>query len=392
MTEAQRQLRKDGEPTWFTLVWPVVGVLTFCLSAAVAYTPAFGSAWEIAISILPFLVLVGMLIVFLEPIFWIPRGAVLFGTALAIGSWSVVIFSDDRWTIMTFALYAVCFSTGRIIGLWLAAIVSLAWAGSWIVDDAPLWVLTVPAGVFFVSSMIALTLYRAGAENEEQADLIQQLTEAQADLAASERSKGILEERARVASEIHDTLAQGFTSIVLLSRAAQRSGNTAETLSSIEQTAQENLEAARRLVEAITPPELDTGSLPDALDRHRNACLPPEIKSTLRVVGSPRQLTGSVEVTLLRAAQEALLNVRNHSEATNVDITLSYLDGLVALDVRDDGVGFEQGSVADRGALTGGQGLQVLERRAQSLSGVFEVEALEGGGSVVSVQLPATGP
>ncbi len=389
LAEAEGDVR---EPiTWFSFVWLLIGFSSFALVAAVAYDPAFDSAGATALSLIPFVVLLAMTVVFSQPVIEIPQRVALVATGIAIGGWAIIVFSDDRWTILTFAMYSVCYSAGRSAGLWLAALVSAAWAASWYVDGSPIWTLVIPVGVFFVSGMISLTLYRAGEVNNEQAELIRRLTEAQRDLAISERSKGILEERSRFASEIHDTLAQGFTSIVLLSRAAQRTGETTDGLISIEETAQENLEAARRLVEAIKPPELETGSLPDALDRHRDACLPPEIQSTLRVVGTPRQLTGAVEVTLLRAAQEALLNVRTHAEASNVDITLSYLDGLVALDVRDDGIGFEAGRVSDRGSLTGGQGLRVLERRAESLSGNFAIEPLEGGGSVVSVQLPAVG-
>ncbi|MGI9595376.1 MAG: sensor histidine kinase, partial [Acidimicrobiales bacterium] len=222
--------------------------------------------------------------------------------------------------------------------------------------------------------------------------LISELTRTRQQLADSERSKGVLEERARFAGEIHDTLAQGFTSIVLVSRAALRAGDTERALLSIEGTALENLDAARRLVDAIRPPELAIASLPDALDRQVSASLPTDVRSQFQVVGQPRSLNGTVEVTLLRATQEALLNIRNHADARHVHVTLSYLDDVVALDVRDDGVGFVDGEVEDRGRLTGGQGLRALEERARSLAGELTIEAVETGGSVLSVLLPAARP
>ena len=126
----------------------------------------------------------------------------------------------------------------------------------------------------------------------------------------------------------------------------------------------------------------------EALDRHLSAELPGDISGELRVVGEPRRLAEDVEVTLLRAAQEALSNVSAHANASHVDVTISYLDDAVALDVRDDGVGFVPGRVADRGSLTGGQGLDALQRRTRSLAGELTIETGEGGGSVVSVLLP----
>ena len=392
MSDRSHTAGRPRSEKWADWIWLVVGVATFALAASVAYELDFTTSWATVNSLVPPLVFVSMVVFFLTPFFDLPAPVRVLAVVGALGGWAITLFDDDRWTILTFAMFAVAYSHGRLTGRWLSGFVSFVWGLAWIVDGSPLWTLTIPVGVFAVGILISDTIDQAERENKKQADLIRQLTAAQDELAASERAKGVLEERARVASEIHDTLAQGFTSIVLLARAAQRSGEVTDGLSAIEDTAQENLEAARRLVEAIEPPELEAGSLPDALDRHRHATLSPELTSTFRVVGTPRRLTGAVEVTLLRAAQEALLNVENHARAENVDITLSYLDDVVALDVRDDGIGFSPGSVTDRGSLTGGQGLRVLERRASSLAGELTIEAMEGGGSVVSVLLPSSMP
>jgi len=174
----------------------------------------------------------------------------------------------------------------------------------------------------------------------------------------------------------------------LLSRAGQRTGEVERSLAEIEITAQENLAAARRLVDAIGPAELGAASLPDAIARQVDRSLGPEVSRRFEVIGVPGSLSGAIEVMLLRAAQEALLNVRTHAEATEVEVTLSYLDGVVALDVRDDGIGFVPDQINDRGSLTGGQGLRLLERRVRTLSGELTIERRDSGGSVVSVQLP----
>lgn len=86
--------------------------------------------------------------------------------------------------------------------------------------------------------------------------------------------------------------------------------------------------------------------------------------------------------------QEALLNVRNHAQADEVHVTLSYVGDAVVVDVQDDGVGFVDGAVSDRGSLTGGQGLRALGHRVASLGGELNIESRETGGTVVSVLLP----
>jgi signal transduction histidine kinase len=192
-----------------------------------------------------------------------------------------------------------------------------------------------------------------------------------------------------MAGEIHDTLAQGFTSIVLLARAGKRSTvDTEDTLESIEVTAQENLNTARRLVESSPPGELEEVSLPDALRRHLLVSRPEQVAGGLEVIGKPRSLPGSVETVLLRAAQEGIRNACTHARPNRVEVTLSYLDHVVELGVRDDGIGLKEGGVRDRGTLTGGQGLATLGRRVESLSGNLKIEPGDEGGSVLTVQLP----
>jgi signal transduction histidine kinase len=107
------------------------------------------------------------------------------------------------------------------------------------------------------------------------------------------------------------------------------------------------------------------------------------------VSGDTARLPAEVEVTLFRGLQETLLNVRKHAQAANVHVTLSYLGDTVALDVRDDGRGFTDGTVANHGDLTGGQGLRALRHRTEALGGELTIETTSTGGSAVSLQLPA---
>jgi signal transduction histidine kinase len=353
---------------------------------ALAYRPSFDSPTDIVNAALPWLALAGMVIAISGRAFS-PR---LLGILVAIASWYFLVISDDRWTILSFALYGLSFivdSSRQRVGVALAGIITVIWTLASL--GGPAWTVLIPLLVFTAASTIAFAIQRIGRLTAEQAELIRQLEAAQADLAKSERSRGVLEERTRMAGEIHDTLAQGFTSIVLLARAGRRSnGSSEETLKSIEATAQENLETARRLVESSRPNELDEASLPDALRRHLATSLTDKIHGELDVIGKPVSLPGSVETVLLRAAQEGIRNARIHAQPKNVNVTLSYLDDSVTLGVRDDGAGFEQGAVSDRGTLTGGQGLATLGSRVDSLSGSMTFRPGEGRGSVLLVQIP----
>lgn len=367
-------------------VWAGLIGVSFVVSMALAYRPTLDSVEGIAHASLPWLALAGLVFA------WSGRSfpTRLWGILIASATWFFLVSSDDRWSMLSFALYGLCFivdSTRLKVGLILAGIVSVIWTVASL--GGPTWTVSIPLFVFAAASTIAYAIDRIGRLTARQAELIRQLESTRKNLATSERSRGVLEERTRMAGEIHDTLAQGFTSIVLLARAGKRSaGRTEDTLESIEATAQENLDTARRLVESSRPDELEKASLPDALRRHLLATLPEQVGGELEVIGSPVSLPGSVETLLLRAAQEGIRNACLHAQPNRVDVTLSYIDEAVALGVSDDGIGFEDGHVRDRGALTGGQGLATLARRVESLAGSLTIEPGEERGSVLTVQLP----
>ncbi|WP_199034033.1 sensor histidine kinase [Glycomyces salinus] len=205
------------------------------------------------------------------------------------------------------------------------------------------------------------------------------------------REAGMLDERQRVAREIHDTVAQGLAGIITQLHAADGSAGEDERrrhLDSAADLARRSLAEARRTVQAIGPPTLAEAHLPDALAEESskwsaNGGVPVEFTAT----GEARPMHPEIEVTLLRTAQEALANVGKHAEAGRVGITLSYMDDQVALDVRDDGVGFEPSRVKSN--VSGGFGLAAMRQRVARLAGSVSIESAPGGGTVVSVSLPA---
>ncbi|WP_433871651.1 sensor histidine kinase [Saccharopolyspora sp. CA-218241] len=232
-------------------------------------------------------------------------------------------------------------------------------------------------------------------ESQRRQELIEELRATRNDLAAAERSAGVLAERERLAREIHDTLAQGLSSIQLLLRAAERAlpdrpGTAAPHVARAREAAQDNLTEARRLVHALAPVELEGSSLPAAL---RRLCATTQQRSGLPVhfhlSGEPFDVPTPYEVALLRIAQSALANAVRHAAASRAEVTLSYMDTRLALDAVDDGIGFDPAVVASRaGGEEGGFGLAAMRARARSLGGTWTVESAPGQGTALAVSFP----
>jgi len=233
-------------------------------------------------------------------------------------------------------------------------------------------------------------------QSTRRRQLIEQLEATQAELAAAERRAGILEERQRLARDIHDTLAQGFTSIVMhLEAADQALPDDLDTLQKhldrARGTARTSLEQARRVVHALRPHLLDQRSLPDAIERTAVRWQEETgIPLTTTITGDPVPLHPDIEVTLLRATQEALANIRKHAQATVVQITLSYIDDVVVLDVQDNGVGAGAAGSDEAAAspLSGGYGLQAMRERAEQCGGSVTLESEPGEGTTIVVSIP----
>jgi signal transduction histidine kinase len=240
------------------------------------------------------------------------------------------------------------------------------------------------AAVAVATVMGYQTLYR---ESERRQRLIEELIATRAELAAAERTAGTLAERERLAREIHDTLAQGLSSIQLLLRAAQRAlppqSPAGPHIEQARAAAQDNLAEARRFVRALSPPDLESGSLAGALERL--CATAPGLTARFTESGTPSGLPTPYEVALLRIAQSALANTVRHAGARRAEITLSFMDTAVALDIVDDGRGFDPASAPSG---DGGFGLPAMRSRAQSLGGTFTVESAPGQGTAVAITLP----
>lgn len=238
-------------------------------------------------------------------------------------------------------------------------------------------------------------LYR---ESEHRRRLIEELTATRADLAQAQHTAGVLAERERLAREIHDTLAQGLSSIQLLLRAAERAmpgrpDTAARHVDQARQAAVDSLAEARRFVAALAPPALDGTTLAGALDR---LCATTSARHRLtarfHLTGVPAPLPTAHEVALLRIAQSALANTVRHADATTAEVTLGYLGDHVAIEIVDDGVGFDPGRLPAPDPESGGFGLAAMRARMRALDGTLTVESAPGHGTALAARLPLTPP
>jgi signal transduction histidine kinase len=206
-----------------------------------------------------------------------------------------------------------------------------------------------------------------------------------AQLLVQAREAGILDERQRIAAEIHDTLAQHLAGIIAQLQAAGEDADSRSRMDKALRLAREGLAEARRTVHAVVPTQLEATSLPEALQTVTDQWTElHDVPAALTVTGTVADMHPEVEGTLLRVAQESLANASKYAEAARVGVTLSYMEDVVALDVLDDGRGFDPARLAE----AGGFGLTAMRRRVERLGGTLAVESAPGEGTAVSATLP----
>jgi signal transduction histidine kinase len=249
------------------------------------------------------------------------------------------------------------------------------------------------AGVAIAIGMAYQALLREASERQA---LIADLIATRAELAATERAAGTLAERERLAREIHDTIAQGLSSIQMLVHAAERTVTDAtarDHLRLARETAAANLQETRRFIRELTPPALVEQTLPGALKRLTETATAEAAQSdvhtivSLHITGEPVPLPMRLEATLLRIAQGSLANVAQHAAATRAEVTLSYMPDEVTLDIVDNGRGFTPAAVAPD-ALHKSFGLVAIRQRVEQLGGTFVLESTPEQGTALAVTFP----
>jgi signal transduction histidine kinase len=354
-----------------------------------------------------------------------PQMAVFFTGLIAIAA--VLVIRDSWFGFFTPACYFYAFGVlawpWRLAGVAAAAIVAGTAQASGVNKDTALG-LAIYGAILAVNVLPMSGFAWVDWHNDQQADqrkqVLDEVSEAKRRLEATlaenaglhqqlltqAREAGILDERQRMAREIHDTLAQGLTGIITQLQAAEQASDDPagwrRHFAAATGLARESLSEARRSVDALRPEPLETARLTDAVAgvAERWSTLH-GIAVQVKTTGTVRPMPPEAEVALLRTTQEALANVAKHARATRVGVTLSYMEHEVALDVRDDGQGFDPAQLADdlaqraNGAAEparppdSGFGLVAMRQRIENLSGTLQVESEPGAGTAISACVPA---
>lgn len=322
---------------------------------------------------------------------------------------ALVLANDFLWVLfpLVFVTLAVLPRSANLLAaavLWAAGVIVVAWLHPqhWHIAVA------IGPGIGTVFAVAIYVSYRAlHREALTQRRIAEELAATQQELAATEHQAGRLEERERLARDIHDTLAQGLSSIVLLARAGRASASTAEAawpesknaatdvFSTIEDTARDNLAEARRFVQDLTAPSAQA-DLPDAITeilqrmRRRGSGLGESTEFRANFSGDThRRLPESVVTAVVRCVQEALNNVAKHAHADHAVVSVAVLGDELTVDIFDDGRGFDPAQ-APQQESSHGYGLGGIQQRIAALSGTVNIESAPGEGTVVAARIPLT--
>lgn len=321
------------------------------------------------------------------------RSPGLLWLTLVTAEWVVLLWLTPSAAYLVFPLFFLYLHLlGRRIGTVMVvattgvAIVALGLAGGWTVGGV-----IGPLVGAAVAVMIGLGYQALAREAQEREKLMTELLRARDQLAATEHESGVLAERARLAREIHDTVAQGLSSIQMLLYAAERVDGDRPGLEHIRlarETAASGLADTRRFIRELTPPNLDEVGLGGTLRRLAETQWEPQGIGVNVRISDALTLPMHLQTALLRIAQGAVANVIQHAGATTATITLAIEDDDLRFTIADDGLGFDPNKQSARsGGRTDSFGLRATRERVDQLGGILTVDSAPGRGTVVMVDL-----
>ncbi|MEV0092826.1 sensor histidine kinase [Streptomyces sp. NPDC050738] len=374
---------------YFAVVW--AATVVFVLGTDTPGLPVRITAAALLALLIPWYVMVGRPVISAEGDDE-HRGSVYLAGA-------VLLFLSASWLVgetrlATFALAPQCFMLLRVRRALIAmSVIVLAPVIGWALVWHPARQVVFFNTVFAVASLafsffFGTWINKVIEQSKERAVLIAELDTKREEIARLSSAHGALAERERMSREIHDTLAQGFTSLLMLIQVVEAEVEhdlpaARRHLQLMADTTRQNLAEARALVAGGAPADLDGSSLPDAV--RRLAARHAEqtgAAAEVTVAGTVQPLPPGLEVVALRTCQESLANARKHAGPdTPVAITLTYADLALTVSVKDTGRGF------DPRVPNQGYGLSGLRARAVEVGGTAQVRSGPGEGTTVTVSL-----
>lgn len=318
--------------------------------------------------------------------------------ALLTGEWVVLLWLISDAAYLALPLFFLFlhllgrrWGSAAIVGSTAITICALGIHREWSVGGVvgPL----VGAGVALLIGLGYQALAREAAQRDA---LVRELLTAQGRLAATEHESGVLAERARLAREIHDTVAQGLSSIQMLLHAAERADADRPGIEHIRlarDTAAANLTEARRFIRELTPPQLDDHTLGGALRRLARTQWATHGLDVQVRVSDTITLPMHLQTALLRIAQGAIANVIQHAHASIATIALTVEHDQLRFTIADNGIGFTPTrAVQETAERSDSFGLRATAERVKQLGGTVTIDAAPGHGTSLSVDLALMEP
>ena len=381
-----------GEWTWLWEFY-VVGLCGAAIAAAVLLNDRFpgnvGGAIVALTAMAVFVIVLGRRVTRLSERDW--RTFLFVGVVVAL--WVIAMVASPVAVAAVPAIYPTVFSTLSLrAALWITTIINLIPLGMLLLSQGlqspnlPLAMVITLTGIV-ATPVIGTAIMTSMRQRRQLAALVAELAATRAESARLSREAGTAAERERLAREIHDTLAQGFTSIVMLAQAVEPELETDTTAAKrhvelIGATARENLAEARAMVAELTPSPLEE-TLPAAIQRQCDRlAAETDAAVTMRIAGDLPPQGMASDVVLLRATQEAFANIRKHACASVVTVELSPSDSGIRLTVTDNGIGLTDGQAE-------GFGLRGMRARVSQAGGAMTLSPAAGGGTTLTVDVPS---
>ena len=202
------------------------------------------------------------------------------------------------------------------------------------------------------------------------------------------------EERQRVASDLHDSVAQWLVRasyqaqacIVLLSQ--HREEELRDDLTAIEETLRASIKELRQVLAGLRPPALEEMGLTHAIHQDMGRLEADGVSCSFEVEGTAVRLPASAEIAVFRTAQETLTNVSKHAQATEVSLKLDFRDDELLIEIRDNGCGFNVSRALETAGSAGHMGLLGIKQRVDALGGVLQITSDQGSGTGVEIRMP----
>lgn len=264
----------------------------------------------------------------------------------------------------------------------------------------PPWFRTIYA--YFIYGIVAFAiiyivitwlLHRTRNQNKLLARLVKERTEklevTMQKLNQETRNAATLAERGRLAGEIHDSLQQGLTGLILHLDATLKLSKMNEEIRSRLKTARKMISFTRQEVQHavwdMESPLLDNSDLGEAIQRIANLIDPNSAKIQIHVFGVAQTISSTKTHHLLRIAQEAITNAVRHGAAKSINIQIAYLPDSVSLTIIDDGCGFDPQVAMN---LSGHFGLRGIRNRSKAIGSNLKVDSKSGYGTTIKVMVP----